>query len=166
VAEMSNPATIAIETIQRRILIIRGQKVVLDATLAELYGVATKALNQAAKRNLARFPEDFAFQLTPNEWAGLAPESGQTNRSQIVTGSQKHRDPRHLPRVFTEHGALMAANILRSWRAVQRRSERDRLFQLSRVVHGRFSERLRPEGALQVCRGLRAVLFRYQLDPA
>lgn len=103
----------------------------LDASLAELYGVTTKALNQTVKRNAERFPEDFAFQLTPAE-AGILrsqiatsnlqltdPKDDFSNRSQIVTGSQKHRDPRLLPWVFTEHGALMAANLLRSNRAVQ-----------------------------------------------
>ena len=103
----------------------------LDADLAGLYGVTTKALNQAVKRNAERFPQDFAFRLTPAEAGNLksqfATSSVQvndskddlTNWSQIVTGSQKHRDPRFLPWVFTEHGALMAANLLRSNRAVQ-----------------------------------------------
>lgn len=103
----------------------------LDADLARIYGVTTKALNQAVKRNVDRFPEDFAFQVTPAE-AGrirmhLAALSLQpadstsdfSNWSQNVTGSQKHRDPRSRPWVFTEHGALMAANLLRSKRAVQ-----------------------------------------------
>jgi hypothetical protein len=82
---------------------VRGRRIILDVDLARLYGVSTKALNQAVKRNADRFPEDFAFQLSATE-----------NRSQIVTGSQKHRDPRHRPWAFTEHGALMAANVLRS----------------------------------------------------
>jgi len=120
-----------VERITSRILLVRGHKIMLDANLAELYGVTTKALNQTVKRNAERFPEDFAFQLTPAE-AGILrsqiatsslqlddPEEDFSNRSQIVTGSQKHRDPRLLPWVFTEHGALMAANLLRSKRAVQ-----------------------------------------------
>ena len=97
----------------------------LDADLARLYGVTTKALNQAVKRNSSRFPQDFAFQLTKEDvmnWSQFATSSLQdgdpkrdiSNRSQIVTGSQKHRDPRFRPWAFTEHGALMAANILRS----------------------------------------------------
>lgn len=94
------------------ILTLRQQKVILDADLAGLYGVPTKALNQAIKRNLERFPEDFCFHLTPSEWEGL-------NRSQFVTGSQRHRDPRFLPKAFTEHGALMAANVLNSPEAVK-----------------------------------------------
>jgi hypothetical protein len=85
---------------------VRGRRIILDVDLARLYGVTTKALNQAVKRNTDRFPDDFAFQLSATE-----------NRSQIVTGSQKHRDPRHRPWAFTEHGALMAANVLRSERA-------------------------------------------------
>jgi ORF6N domain-containing protein len=89
----------------------RGQKVILDADLAKIYGVSTKALNQAVKRNGARFPDDFVFRLKVDEIEGL-------NRSQFVTGSQKHRDPRFTPYAFTEHGAIMAANTLNSHRAV------------------------------------------------
>ena len=98
--------------VDRVILTIRGQKVILDADLAAIYGVTTKALNQAVKRNESRFPLDFLFRLTPQEIA-------QTNRSQFVTGSQRHRDPRFPPFAFTEHGALMAATVLNSPRAVQ-----------------------------------------------
>lgn len=96
-----------IRSVEPLILNLRGQKVLLDADLAAIYGVPTKALNQAVKRNADRFPEDFCFQLSADEWVEL-------NRSQFVTGSQKHRDPRFLPRAFTEHGALMAANVLNS----------------------------------------------------
>jgi len=103
---------------------MREQRVILDADLAEMYGVATKVLNQAVKRNLARFPKDFAFQLTAREiqfFRSQLPEDEEvaSNRSQSVTGSRKHRDPRARPWAFTEHGALMAANILRSARAVE-----------------------------------------------
>jgi hypothetical protein len=91
---------------------LRGQRVILDAELAALYGVATKVLNQAVKRNVDRFPEDFMFRLTRTETEAL-------NRSQIVTGSQKHRDPRFPPFAFTEHGAIMAATVLNSPRAVE-----------------------------------------------
>ena len=120
-----------LEKIASRILLLRGQRVMLDVDLAALYGVTTKALNQAARRNAERFPNDFTFQLTPTEAGNLKsqfatsrlqPTDSMTdlaNRSQIVTGSQRHRDPRILPWVFTEHGALMAANVLRSRRAVQ-----------------------------------------------
>ena len=100
------------ERIERAIILIRGEKVMLDSDLAALYGVTTKVLNQAVKRNRSRFPEDFIFRLTIEEVAEL-------NRSQFVTGSQKHRDPRFLPYAFTEHGALMLANVLNSERAAQ-----------------------------------------------
>ena len=93
------------------IIEVRGEKVILDASLASVYGVSTKALNQAIKRNARRFPPDFVFRLTIEETEAL-------NRSQFVTGSQKHRDPRSLPYAFTEHGAIMAANVLNSTRAV------------------------------------------------
>jgi hypothetical protein len=105
-----------IERIEKRILFIRGQKVMLDADLARVYGVATKVLNQAVKRNRERFPEDFMFQLTREEVEQLQVAA---NRSQIVTGSQKHRDPRFLPYAFTEHGAIMAANVLNNPVAVR-----------------------------------------------
>jgi ORF6N domain len=91
---------------------IRGQRVILDADLARLYGVPTKALNQAVKRNGARFPEDFLFKLT-------AEEIKQLNRSQIVTSNQGRGGRRYSPHAFTEHGAIMAANILNSTRAAQ-----------------------------------------------
>jgi len=81
----------------------------LDADLAELYQVSTKAFNQAVKRNMGRFPGDFMFRLT----------GGELNRSQIVTGTQKHRDPRYLPYAFTEHGVAMLSSVLNSERAVQ-----------------------------------------------
>jgi hypothetical protein len=98
--------------ITRAILVLRGQRVLLDTELAALYGVPTKALNQAVKRNAERFPEDFMFRLTRAEIEAL-------NRSQFVTGSQRHRDPRFPPYAFTEHGAIMAASILNSPRAVE-----------------------------------------------
>jgi len=79
--------------------------------LAELYPVQTKALNQAVRRNLDRFPADFMFQLSADEVAEL-------NRSQIVTGSQKHRDPRSRPYAFTEQGVAMLSSVLRSKRAI------------------------------------------------
>ena len=104
--------TDAVATITQSITVVRSQRVLLDADLAALYGVATKALNQAVKRNSARFPADFLLRLTAAEVSAM-------NRSQFVTGSQKHRDPRHAPLAFTEHGALMAATVLNSPRAVE-----------------------------------------------
>lgn len=90
--------------------IVRGQRVVLDSDLAALYGVETKVFNQAIKRNQRRFPKDFAFQLSSEEWLIL--------KSQIVTSSLGHGGKRKLPWVFTEHGALMAASVLNSDRAI------------------------------------------------
>jgi hypothetical protein len=103
---------VPVEHITRTILVFRGHKVLLDAELAALYGVTTKRLNEQVKRNAARFPEDFLFRLSAIEVEAL-------NRSQIATGSQKHRDPRFPPYAFTEHGAIMAAMILNSTRAVE-----------------------------------------------
>jgi ORF6N domain len=100
-----------VDNIQSLIHTIREQRVILDSDLARIYGVPTKALNQAIKRNAARFPDDFIFRLTTKE-------TREMNRSQTVTGSQKHRDPRLTPYAFTEHGAIMAANVLNSTRAV------------------------------------------------
>ena len=91
---------------------VRGERVILDADLARIYGVETRTLNQAIRRNPDKFPPDFLIQLTASELEEL-------NRSQIVIGSQKHRDPRFLPYAFTEHGAIMAANVLNSPQAVQ-----------------------------------------------
>jgi hypothetical protein len=112
VAQMKHSALVPAQDIPRAILVLRGQRVLLDADLATLYGVTTKALNQAVKRNAERFPEDFMFRLAPAEITTL-------NRSQIATGSQKHRDPRFPPYAFTEHGAIMAASILNSPRAIE-----------------------------------------------
>lgn len=105
-------STVSVEHIARSILVFRGQRVLLDTELATLYGVPTKALNQAVKRNAERFPEDFMFRLSRTESEAL-------NRSRIVTGHEKHRDPRFPPYAFTEHGAIMAATILSSPRAVE-----------------------------------------------
>ena len=103
--------TIPPERIQSRILLVRGHRVMLDADLAELYGVTTKVLNQAVKRNADRFPEDFMFRLSPEETRGL--------RSQIVTSNSGRGGRRYAPYAFTEHGAVMLANVLRSSVAVQ-----------------------------------------------
>lgn len=106
------------ELIEKKIYLIRGEKVMLDADLAELYGVTTKRLNEQVKRNAGRFPVDFVFQLTVEEWENLKAQDTRSNWSQIATGSQKHRDPRFLPWAFTEHGAIMAATVLNSKQAV------------------------------------------------
>jgi hypothetical protein len=92
------------DEIARAILVLRGHRVLLDEALAELYGVETKVLIQAVKRNLPRFPPDFMFQLTASEWAGL--------RSQIVTSKRGGR--RYAPHAFTEQGVAMLASVLGS----------------------------------------------------
>ena len=96
------------ERIEKRIYEIRGKKVMLDADLAELYAVQTRALNQAVARNNERFPVDFVFQLTEQEAKDL--------RSQSVTSNWGGR--RYLPYAFTEHGILMLSNVLKSQRAI------------------------------------------------
>jgi len=99
------------ENLARFVFFIRGEKVMLDADLAKLYGVTTKALNQAMRRNRTRFPEDFAFRLSATEFDNL--------RSQIVTTSQKYRRSDSLPVAFTEQGVAMLSSVLRSSRAVE-----------------------------------------------
>ena len=106
---MTRESLIPIERIASQIYLVRGRKVMLDSDLSALYGVPTKALNQAVTRNRERFPDDFMFRLTAEEW----------NRSQSVTGSQKHRDPRYPPRAFTQEGVAMLSSVLRSKRAVE-----------------------------------------------
>ena len=104
------PALVAIERIENRILLIRGQKVMIDADLAELYGVPTRVLNQAVKRNSERFPEDFMFSFTPDEKAEVVTNCDHLARLKFSSS---------LPFAFTEHGAIMAANVLNSQRAVE-----------------------------------------------
>ncbi|MGH9325807.1 MAG: ORF6N domain-containing protein [Terriglobia bacterium] len=111
-AKARTESLISIERVTGRIYLIRGSKVMFDFDLADLYAVETKALNQAVNRNLERFPSDFMFRLEPEEIEGI-------NQSQIVTGSQKHPDPRFPPRVFTQEGVAMLSGVLRSKRAVE-----------------------------------------------
>lgn len=99
------------EAIRSKIITLRGRAVMLDADLASLYGTETKKLNQQVKRNIERFPDMFAFQLTREEFAGL--------KSQSVTASSEHGGRRTPPWAFTEHGVAMAATVLTSPRAVQ-----------------------------------------------
>jgi hypothetical protein len=139
---------LALQKIAPLIHEVHGQRVILDADLARIYGVTTKRLNEQVKRNSDRFPEDFAFQLSKKEYDRLRSQfvssnldnfsdasrsatdnlrsqiatsksPGIANRSQFATGPQKHRDPRYLPYAFTEHGAIMAANVLNSKQAVE-----------------------------------------------
>ncbi len=102
---------VAVEVIQRRIYLVRGQKVMTDADLAKLYQVETKFLNRAVQRNVGRFPEDFMFRLTVEEAESL--------RCQIGTSKVGRGGRRYLPLVFTEHGVVMLSSVLKSERAVQ-----------------------------------------------
>lgn len=125
--------------IDPRILVVRDDRIILDADLARLYGVSVSAFNQAVRRNRARFPSDFMFQLTAEEWAAL--------RSQSVilkAGPGRHR--KYLPYAFTEHGAVQAANVLRSRRATTMSVHVVRAFVRMRqalAVRGEFGTRLR-----------------------
>jgi len=107
----SNAQTIDHADISSRIITLRGQKVILDADLARIYRVETKTLNKAVKRNRARFPADFCFQLTQEEFEALRFQFGTSNTGR---GGRRYR-----PYAFTEHGAIMAATVLNSPRAVQ-----------------------------------------------
>ena len=113
------------EYLAQLVFLVRGEKVMLDVDLARLYGVSTKALNQAVSRNKERFPVDFAFRLSSSEWKNLRYQLGTTYpiapgnlRSQIVTSSL-HGGRRHLPYAFTEQGVAMLSSVLRSRRAVE-----------------------------------------------
>lgn len=106
---MSPAQLLPLEAITQRILVLREQKILLDADLAALYGVQTRRLNEQVRRNRERFPQDFIFELTPDEFANL--------KSQFATSSWGGR--RKLPLAFTEHGAIMAATVLNTPRAVE-----------------------------------------------
>lgn len=108
------------DNIKNLIYEIRGQKVMLDYDLASIYGVKTGSLNQAVKRNIDRFPDDFMFKLSKNEWEEIERNIQNTNmRSQIVTASPNRRNKSNPPYAFTEHGAVMLASVLHSPSAVQ-----------------------------------------------
>jgi|ERR1035437_1916382 hypothetical protein len=120
---MSSKIPATVENISSLIRTIRGQKVILDSDLARIFKVPTFRFNEAVKRNRQRFPDDFLFQLTAEEFQFLTSQIAilkrSGNPSQIAMGSMKHRNPRHLPYAFTEKGAVMAANILNSPEAVR-----------------------------------------------
>ena len=140
---MKRKRTVAVlEPVEPLIRELRGERVMLDADLARVYGVETRTLNQAVRRNAGKFPPDFLIQLTPAEVEEL-------NRSQIVIGSQKHRDPRFRPHAFTEHGAIMAANVLSSRRAVEMSIHVIRAFVMLRRESGRYAEPARKLAALE-----------------
>ena len=134
----TSAVSVSKQAVESRILIIRGQNIILDRDLAELYGVATKVFNQAIKRNRDRFPKDFMFQLTADE------------KEEVVTNCDHLKSLKFsptLPYAFTEHGTLMAANILNSeWavrmsiyviRAFVRLRE---VFNLNQILQGRLAE--------------------------
>jgi len=149
-SNVKQAAIVQAEPVESLIRVIRGQRVMLDADLAKVYGVTTKRLNEAVKRNRERFPSDFMFQLAAEEVANLRSQSAtsssktdgsrsqsatlndEANRSQIATGSnepdlsrsqtvtlKRGQNIKYLPYAFTEHGAIQAANVLNSDRAVQ-----------------------------------------------
>ena len=151
---MSNTSVIPIERIEKAIYLIRGEKVMLDRDLALLYGVETKMLNRAVKRNLKRFPSDFMFQLTADETDIL--------RYQIGTSKKGRGGRRYLPYVFTEQGVAMLSSVLNSERAVLVNIEIMRAFvklrqmlasnaELSRRLDWGSSPTVREGAAVQGC---------------
>lgn len=180
-AKKQSQAPIRVEGIEQAILRFRGHQVLLDADLARLYGVEISALNRAVKRNLARFPDDFMFQLTREEWAALrcqigtldvaAPAQPADGGSQIVTsGAGRGRHRKYLPYVFTEQGVAMLSSVLRSQRAVNVNIEIMRAFvRLRKLIAanadlaGRLDELQRRVGGhdeqfIQVIRAIRQLM--------
>ncbi|RZK56920.1 MAG: ORF6N domain-containing protein [Pedobacter sp.] len=132
---MTKKQTLAIlsdDVVVNKIYVIRNQKVMLDSDLAGLYGVETKVLNQAIKRNTERFPEDFMFQLTESEWGSL--------RSQFVTSKIGRGGRTYSPNVFTEHGVLMLSSVLNSQQAIQVNIQIVRIFTRSRNLLSEHTE--------------------------
>ena len=139
---MTMASLVAIERVEQRILEVRGHKVMLDAHLATLYGVPTKVLNQAVKRNRKRFPSDFMFQLSAEESLAL--------RSQIVTlerGRGRHR--KYLPYAFTEQGVAMLSSVLKSERAIRVNVEITRAFVRLRAMAVSYKDLARKVEALE-----------------
>ena len=133
---MSKKLQLAVpEPVEPLLRVVREERVILDTDLARLYGVATKALNRAVKRNADRFPSDFVFRLAPDEFESLrcqigtsksgkdglqpAPSLDGSSKSQFATSKSGRGGRRYLPYAFTEHGAIMAANVLNSPQATQ-----------------------------------------------
>lgn len=111
-----------LQLIQNRVYEVRGEKIMLDYDLAELYQVETRVFNQAVKRNIESFPKDFMFKLNIREWKNISSlqiltSEDELNSSQIVMSSVKHRGIRYLPYAFTEHGVTMLSSVLRSPKA-------------------------------------------------
>lgn len=135
---------LAPEAITLRIATVRGQRVLLDADLAALYEVETKRFNEAVRRNLTKFPADFMFQLDAEEWAALRSQFATLDAAPgASTGRGRHR--KYLPYAFTEHGAIMAANLLSSPRAIEVSVYVVRAFVRMRelaATHGELAKRL------------------------
>ena len=117
---MSNEIQLSEELISNKIYFIRNQKVMLDRDLTALYGIETKRLKEQVKRNISRFPKDFMFELTKEEFANW--------RSQIATSNSEKMSLRYLPMVFTEHGVLMLSSVLNSDKAIQTNIQIMRIF--------------------------------------
>jgi hypothetical protein len=141
----TQPVLVESSQIEAAILLIRGQKVMLAADLAELYGVPVKTLNQAVKRNSSRFPPDFMFQLTWDEVASMPSHfarsggAAKRSRSQIVTLKQG-RNVKFRPYAFTEQGVAMLSSVLRSPRAIQMNVEIMRVFVRMRQILGAHAD--------------------------
>ena len=113
ISKIQKAEIVSLDSIERTIVILRGHRVMLDRDLATLYGVETRTLNQAVKRNLDRFPADFMFRLTPKEAMTDLPSRSQT----VIL--KRGENVKYAPYVFTEHGAVMMANVLKSASAVR-----------------------------------------------
>jgi hypothetical protein len=129
-----------VDRVEDRILQVRGHRVMVDADLAEVYGVPTKRLNEQVKRNAERFPEDFAFRLTPEEKTELVANCDRFSRLKHSTA---------FPLVFTEHGAIMAANVLNSQRAIEASVQVVRAFVRLREVLATHKDLARKVDALE-----------------
>ena len=135
-----------LQLIQKKIFEIRGQRVMFDFHLGELYGIETRVLNQAVKRNLKRFPFDFMFQLSAEEYkslrhqieASITEKNGKNNSSQIVMSSPKNRGEKYLPYAFTEHGITMLSSVLKSETAINVNIAIVRSFILLKQYHNNF----------------------------
>ena len=131
---------VLVEAVERQILTVRGERVMLDADLARVYGVSTKRLNEQVKRNIARFPGDFVFRLT------------QIEKDEVVANCDHLKTlkfSKALPYAFTEHGAIMAANVLSSRRSVEMSIHVIRAFVTLRRESGRYAELARKLAALE-----------------
>lgn len=112
------PNAIAVELIASRIIELRGKKVMLSRELAKLYGVSAKVLNQAVKRNIKRFPDDFMFQLSWEEVESLRSQIVTLNNTESEASTRRGRHIKYLPYAFTEHGVAMLSSVLNSERAI------------------------------------------------